>query len=520
MQNRRRTSLINSTLVSLQMKILHYHLWKINPSKATGPDLIPMRVLKEAASAIAPFLCFIFQKSIDTGSVPADWKHANIIAVYKKGSRTAANNYRPVSLTSVPCKLLEHIMFRHIMTHLDAHNVLEDHQHGFRSNRSCETQLINTIEHLARSMNYRNQTDLLILDFSKAFDTVAHKRLLMKLDYYGIRGHHLNWMRSWLLNRTQQVVLEGEHSENSNVKWGVPQGKVLGPLCFLLYINDIGNNISSNLKLFADDTLLYGLIHNANDALHLERDLDSLVTWAQEWQMNFNPSKCYVLRIYRIKNPIIHQYTMLGQTLRAVDHQPYLDITISETLNWETHVLQVKNKANKTLGCIKRNLHSCPERVKAQAYTSLVRPILEYGSTAWDPYRIYQKNWLEQVQRRAARFVTKTYSRQEGCVTQALNHLNWPTLEHRRKVNRLTLMYKTLHGQAAINIPPYVKHKTVLKTRNSNPMKFIPLQTSCDEYKYSFWPRTINDWNSLPPNIINMTSISNFKTAVNNYVLI
>ena len=214
---------------------------------------------------------------------------------------------------------------------------------------------------------------------------------------------------------------------------------------------------------------------------------------------------------------IIHHYTMLGQTLKAVDHQPYLGITISDTLNWKTHILDVKNKANKTLGCIKRNLHSCPERVKAQAYTSLVRPILEYGRTAWDRYRMYQKSWLEQVQRRAARFATKTYSRQEGCVTQALNHLNWPILEHRRKVNRLTLMYKTLHGQAAINIP-HAKHKTVMKTRNSDPMTFIPVQTSCDEYKYSFWRRTINDWNSLPPHIINMTSISNFKAAVNNYI--
>ena len=297
------------------------------------------------------------------------------------------------------------------MTHLDAHNVLVDHQHGFRSNRSCETQLINTIEHLARSINYRNQTDLLILDFSKAFDTVAHKRLLLKLEYYGIRGHHLNWMQSGLLNRTQQVVLEGEHSEKSNVKSGVPQGTVLGSLCFLLYINDMG------------------LVHNANDALHLQRDLDSLVIWAQEWQMNFHPSKCYVLRIYRIKNPIIHHYTMLGQTLKVVGHQPYLGITISETLNWKTHILGVKNKANKTLGCIKRNLHLCPERVKAQAYTSLMRPILEYGSVAWDPYRMYKKSWLEQIQRRAARFGTKTYSRREGCVTQSLNHLNWPLLE-------------------------------------------------------------------------------------------
>ena len=174
-------------------------LQRINPSKTTGADLISMLVLKEAASAIAPYLCFFFQQSIDTGSVPADWKHANSIAVYKKGSRTEAHNYRPVSLASVPCKLPEHIMFRHIMTHLDALNVLVDHQHGFRSNRSCEAQFINTTEHLTRSINHRNQTDLLMLDFSKAFfDTVAHKLLLLKLEYYGIRGHHLNWMQSWL----------------------------------------------------------------------------------------------------------------------------------------------------------------------------------------------------------------------------------------------------------------------------------------------------------------------------------
>ena len=210
--------------------------------------------------------------------------------------------------------------------------MLVDHQHGFRSNCLCETQLINTIEHLARSINYGHQPNLLILDFSKAFDTVTHKCLLLKLEYYGIRGHHLNWMQSWLLNRTQKVVLKGEHSEKSNVKSGVPHWTVLGPLCFLLYINDMSNNISSNLRLLADDTLLYGLVHNASDALHLQRDLDSLVTWVQEWQMNFHPSKCYVLCIYRIKNPILHHYTIL----KAVDHQPYLGITISKTLNWKT----------------------------------------------------------------------------------------------------------------------------------------------------------------------------------------
>ena len=139
----------------------------LNPAKANGPDLLPIRVLKEAAREIAPYLSFIYQQSINTGEVPPDWKHANVVTIFKKGSRSEAANYRPVSLTSVPGKLLEHIIYRSIMIHLNSFDILLDAQHGFRPGRSCEMQLINTVEHLARSVNDRNQTDLLILDFSK-----------------------------------------------------------------------------------------------------------------------------------------------------------------------------------------------------------------------------------------------------------------------------------------------------------------------------------------------------------------
>ena len=215
--------------------------------------------------------------------------------------------------------------------------------------------------------------------------------------------------------------------------------------------------------------------------------------------MAFKPSTCYVLCVCRTKCCFIHPYTMLGHTLQAVDHYyPYLGVSLSENLNWKPHILNITNKANSTLGFVKRNLHHCPQKVKDQAYKWLVRPRLEYGCTVWDPYRAYQKSWLEQVQRRAARFVTRTYTREEGCVTNALKLLNWPTLEKRRQVARLTLMYKCVTNQAAIDIPCYVHHQSSLKTRASHPLKFIPLQPSCDTYKYSFWPRTIIDWNSLP----------------------
>ena len=277
------------------------------------------------------------------------------------------------------------------MIHLNSFDILVDAHHGFRPGRSCETQLINTVEHLARSVNDRNQTDLLILDSSKAFDKIAHKRLLLKLEFYGIRGLVLAWIKAWLIGRTQQVALEGEFSEKSCVRSGVPQGTVLGPLCFL-FVNDIGNDITSNIKLFADDTLLYGLVHNSDDAISLQSDLDKLVEWAKLWQMAFNPSKCYVLHVCRTKCPFIHPYTVLGHTLQAVDHYPYLGVSLSENLSWKPHILNITNKANSTLGFVKRNLHHCPQKVKDQVYKSLVRPRLEYGCTVWDPYRAYQKS--------------------------------------------------------------------------------------------------------------------------------
>ena len=207
---------------------------------------------------------------------------------------------------------------------------------------------------------------------------------------------------------------------------------------------------------------------------------------------------------------------MLGHTLQAVDHYPYLGVSLSENLNWKLHILNITKKSQ--FDTYKRNLHHRPQKVKDQAYKSQVRPRLEYGCTVWDPYRAYQKSWLEQVQRRAARFVTRTYTREEGCVTNALKLLNWPTLGKRRQVARLTLMYKRVTNQAAIDIPCYVHHQSSLKTKASHPLKFIPLQPSCDTYKYSFWPRTIIDWNSLPSDYLTLDSTAKFKATVSDYI--
>ena len=432
-------------------------LLKLNPKKALGPDLVPTHVLRDYADEIAPILQTIFQQSLDTGDVPDDWRKANVAAKYEKGDRHVASNYRPVSLTCVSCKILEHIVFRSIMDHVDLHKILVFFQHGFRAGHSCETQLINTIEDLAKGMNDEQQLDLLILDFSKAFDLLGHRRLLAKLQYYGIRNQTLNWISNWLIGRTQRVVVGGECSQDSQVKSGVPQGTVLGPLMFLLYINDIGAHTGSSIRLFADDCLLYRVIQDANDAQALQNDLAQMCSWATDWQMLFNADKCSVLTITHRQSPLKFDYTIGGKQLQHVTHHPYLGVELTSDLNWEYHINQTVSKSQRTLNLIRRNLYECSQNTKELAYKTLVRPSLEYASCVWDPFQTNHIHRLEAVQRKAARFVTGQ-DKWQTSVTALLNDLHWRSLQERRLVARLTMLYKTVHGQADCVIPPYFPH--------------------------------------------------------------
>ena len=247
------------------------------------------------AAQLAPILQNIFQLSVDSSQVPEAWKNANVTAIYKKGSRAEAANYRPISLTSVASKLLEHIIHSHVMKHLEKHNILTDSQHGFRAKRSTETQLIRTIHDISKSLDKKEIVDMAILDFTKAFDKVPHKRLIHKLNYNGITGSIATWIETFLTGRTQQVVVNGATSSSTIVTSGVPQGTVLGPQLFLLYINDLPDNLSTSVRLFADDCILYTPIRTQNDFSLLQNDLLKLQKRQDTWLMKFNPDKCYTI---------------------------------------------------------------------------------------------------------------------------------------------------------------------------------------------------------------------------------
>ena len=267
------------------------------------------------------------------------------------------------------------------MAYLDRHNLLHPNQHGFRKKLSCETQLIQFIQDLSDTLNEKGQTDIIVMDFSKAFDKVDHQRLLLKLHRLGINKDVITWIGSFLSGRTQRVVLEGEESESCPVMSGVPQGSVLGPCLFLLYINDMPDTIQSNIRLFADDTIMYLTVSNQTDCHTLQNDLTKLENWEMEWLMSFNPDKCEVIRVTNKKKPTIYKYMLHGVSLKETDSAKYLGVNISRDLSWGKHIDQITTKTNNSLNFIKRNIRTNNVKLKESAYKTYVRPLVEYAAS-------------------------------------------------------------------------------------------------------------------------------------------
>ncbi len=494
-------------------------LKRINVSKATGPDGVPGRLLKEVAGEIAPVLASLFQQALDTSQNPLDWKKANVMPVFKKGNRAKPENYRPVSLTAICSKLLEHIVVSNILDHLDAHDILVDNQHGFRSKRSCETQLLITCQDLANNLNSHIQTDAIVLDFAKAFDKVPHQRLNLKLQHYGIRGCLADWIKDLLTDRKQQVVVDGASSSSSEVLSGVPQGTVIGPLLFLIYINDIVRDISSStsVRLFADDCLMYRQIKSTEDQHQLQADLDQLQHWADTWLMHFNVKKCFSMHVSLSNRKRTFSYQMKGETLVNATSTTYLGVTIHQKLTWSPHIDSICAKANRVLGFVRRNLRGTPTPVKEKAYTTLVRPILEYAAPIWDPHQTGDIQRLEAVQRRAARFVlNKPHYHPEyrtASVTNMLHQLEWPTLLQRRQQSKVTLLFKVQNNLVAV---PAEYHAQPSNPRAllRCPHRLVVPRSEIELHRASFLPSATRLYNTLPNDIGSAASIDAFKALV------
>ena len=489
-------------------------LANLNVHKAAGPDGLTPKLLQLVADQIAPALTLLFQISYHSSSLPSDWRLAHIAPVYKKGERYKAVNYRPISLTCIACKMMEHIVTSHIMSHLERYNILSEEQHGFRRGRSCETQLLGYVDEVSHELEGGNQVDTIVLDFSKAFDKVSHTLLLHKMRRYGIDGHVNLWIQSFLENRQQAVVVDGVKSGLLPVESGVPQGSVLGPSLFLLYINDLPQTIQSSTRLFADDTMCHNTVNHQNDQAVLQSDLDALSTWEHQWSMEFHPQKCSNMSASKKDLKLNAAYTLHGHTLENVKSTKYLGVNIQNDLKWDGHIDSICNKANRTLGFLRRNLKIGNKKTKETAYKTLVRPLLEYAAPVWDPSDKDEIQQIEKVQQRAARWVSHRF-RHTSSVDTMIQDLKWPSLQQRRKKARLETFYKYHSGLITINSKYKPKPSSRRLSRRQNNSQNYNVPSCRTKYRQmTFFPRTIPEWNHLPEDVVAAKTLDSFKSRL------
>jgi hypothetical protein len=486
-------------------------LCDIDPSKAMGPDRIPGIMLKQLANTVLPFFVSLFENCLTAGIIPEDWKKAIVVPLFKSGPAFEPTNYRPVSLTCITAKIFERVLHKNIYNYLIANGLLRDTQHGFRSGLSCESQLISLLHDLSTSMDRRKETDIIFLDFQKAFDKVPHDKLFFKLELFGIHPQVVSVLKSFLSDRTQRVVIDGVVSDSCRVTSGVPQGTVLGPLLFLMYIDDLPELLSSKCRLFADDTVIYREINKVEDRVILQDDLNTINEWCKKWAMSVNYKKCVYMKVGRLRNKsgICPIYKMNDIVLQEVGKYKYLGVFINNKLTWDDQIVNVQAKANRALGFVRRHLNRCPQHIKRKCYTAFVRPHLECCSAAWDPHLESHSRILDMIQRRAARFMCNAFSR-DTRVSELLSVLHLEPLECRRRYSRLKMFYKLDRGLCSM-VKPYNLLRKYEQRRSDNGYAYQHIPAHSNPLFSSFFVRTVREWNRLPEGTVLASSLRVFN---------
>lgn len=484
----------------------------INTGKSHGPDEIHGKLLYEIRHTLAKPLTALFQLSIKSGFIPQDWKDADVVPLHKKGSKCKCENYRPISLTSIICKLFESIVKEAIIEHLNKNELIRDNQHGFMQGRSCLTNLLDFFEYITCELDGGNNVDIIYLDFSKAFDTVPHHRLISKLKAHGLHEEVIKWVKNWLSDRRQRVSVDGELSNWTSVSSGVPQGSVLGPILFLIYVNDLDIGLVSKLNKFADDCKLGKKIIDGADVEALRQDLNKLSDWSNTWQMKFNTDKCSILHIGR--NNGEETYELNNSTLKSVNVERDLGVLLDKNMKFDEQCNLAASSANRTLGMIRRSITCKSKKIIVQLYKGLVRPKLEYCIQAWRPHLKKDIEKLEAVQHRATKMIEGLWNLS---YQERLNYTGLPTLENRRDRGDMIEVYKFLNGFNKVNYTKFFDKAKYNNTRGHN-FKLEKGRCRLDVRKYSFSQRVVSKWNALPAGVVAATSINNFKNRYDNYI--
>ncbi|MGL5754740.1 MAG: RNA-directed DNA polymerase [Paraclostridium sp.] len=481
-------------------------LKELKPYKSPGPDRIYPVMVKILSDTISPAICELFQASLSQALVPHEWKNATVVALHKGGKTDDIKNYRPVSLTCILCKCLEKIIRLHICDHLTKYKLLQECQHGFMKGKSCLTNLLSYLDEVSHRLNEGKKIEVCYLDFSKAFDSVNHRLLLHKLESFGITGNLCNWIKDFLVGRRFRVRIGGTLSNAEVVQSGVPQGSVLGPLLFILFVNDLARRLESPTFLFADDVKLVG----SSGRTKLVEDIKIVEEWAWQWDLNLNSSKSHLLsKSDEAMNVCTPRGTM---SIATVTKSMDLGVVMTADFKWEKQCLYAAARARKELFRLKGVLSCKKTEVFIPLYKAIVRPHLEYCVQAWSPYLQKDIKCLEKVQRLA----TKMVEGQKGkSYKERLAHLGLFSLSRRRLRGDLIETFKALKGLNGIKHSVGFDLVTGGNTRG-HALKLRKTHANIMVRSNYFSERTVNMWNKLPGEIVDLDSVDAFKRALDN----
>ena len=494
-------------------------LRNIDEKKATGLDMIPSKLLKMAASIVTPSLTAIFTKSIITGIYPTEWKMARVTPVFKKGEKSDLNNYRPISVIPVVSKVFEKTVYDQLYQYLNDNQLLSSCQSGFRSLHSTLTALLEATNSWSVSIDNGFLNGVVFIDLKKAFDTIDHEIILRKLSYFGADQATAKWFQSYLSNRTQRCNVNGNLSTASTVTCGVPQGSILGPLLFLMYINDLSNCLRvAAPRMFADDTSITLSAKTVADLkLAVTSELNNLTCWLRANKLSLNVAKTELMIIgsrQRLNTQCEEiNISIDDRTIKRVDHIKSLGLTIDAQLSWSKHVDEISKKVSSAIGALKRVRPFIPTDVAVQIYNALILPHFDYCSPVWDGMSGCLSDKLQKLQNRAARVITQSPFDTSSNLLLAM--LRWEELSLRRKKQKALIMYKTLNELA----PDYLqclfteRHVNDYNLRNLEGKLSLP-KPNTNYLKRSFCYSGACLWNNLPQDLKSVCSIGQFKRGI------
>ena len=485
-------------------------------NKATGPDDIGNFILKSTAVSIFKPLCKLFNYSLNKKTFPKCWKIANVTPVFKKNEKMFCKNYRPISLLNNISKVFEQGVYDKLNNYFTTNNLLNPKNAGFKKGDNTTNQLLYITDKISASLDNGHDVRMVFLDAAQAFDKIWHKGLLFKLAQLGVSADLVQWFQSYLTGRHQRVVINGTASSILYLETGVPQGSILAPLLFLVYINDITSNIESDINLFADDTSLLDIVDKPDSSsLRLNRDLETINAWATQWLVTFNASKTDVITFSTKRNSIAYPPLYLNNVeLATVDSHSHLGLTLTKNLSWKEHINKVVLKAMRRVNIIKRLKFFLGRKSLTHIYITMIRPILEYGCILYDNCTRQESELLESVQYEAARVCIGALWNTSKI--KLLQKLGWCSLSIRRRYYKLYTLFKIRNNL----VPPYISQGRLLlvsdvtnyNLRNEGNLR--PLRAKTNKHMRSFFPSSVKEWNDLPPNIWHISETGHFKTSL------